>query len=86
MSAPSSRTTGSQHAGSGPWEHPEVARLERFMRGDLPRPEARLVVRHLLTRCPLCVAVTGRLWELGEQPRVGASQGATKVMHGGTPQ
>jgi hypothetical protein len=50
--------------------HPERGRLEAFMRGaDLPAPEVREMVRHLLTGCPRCVGVTGRLWSLGELPR-----------------
>lgn len=47
----------------GPWE------LERFMAGELSRAESSSVVRHLLTGCPRCVAVTGRLWALGERLR-----------------
>jgi len=38
------------------------------MRGELPRVELLAVVRHLLTRCPECVEVTRRLWQLGELP------------------
>jgi len=34
--------------------------LERFMRGESPRDECRLVVRHLLTRCPECMVITRR--------------------------
>jgi hypothetical protein len=50
-------------------DHLEPARLERFMRGESPRPERLAAVRHLLTGCPRCVAVTRRLWDLGELSR-----------------
>lgn len=50
--------------------HLEAERVERFLRGELAAPEVRAVVRHLLTRCPRCVAVaaavTGRSWSFGE--------------------
>ncbi|HEX9940529.1 MAG TPA: hypothetical protein VGG03_00820 [Thermoanaerobaculia bacterium] len=35
------------------------------MRASLPGPEARAVVRHLLSGCPRCLRVTRRLWGLG---------------------
>ena len=47
--------------------HPGEQDLNRFMHGELRRPEAREVVRHLLAGCPQCVAVTRRLWSLGRQ-------------------
>jgi hypothetical protein len=34
--------------------------LERFLRGESPPDECRLIVRHLLTSCPECVAVIRR--------------------------
>ncbi len=46
--------------------HPGLEALERLMRGELPRPEAAMLVRHLLTGCPCCLEVSGRLWRLGE--------------------
>jgi hypothetical protein len=46
--------------------HPAQEHMGRFMRGELPRAEVRTVVRHLLTRCPKCTAVTRRYWDLGE--------------------
>jgi hypothetical protein len=54
-----------------PWlpHHPEAERVERFMRGELTKPESRAVVRHLLTRCPRCLEVASRLWSLGTVPR-----------------
>lgn len=52
--------------------HPAADLLERFMRGELSdasgRDECRKIVRHLLTGCPQCARITGRLWELGELP------------------
>lgn len=38
------------------------------MRGDLRGAEARTVVRHLLSGCGECKAVTGSVWGLGDQP------------------
>jgi hypothetical protein len=38
--------------------------LERFMRGESPRDECRLIVRHLLSRCPECVAITRRILDV----------------------
>lgn len=48
--------------------HPAPHRLEQFMRGGggLPGSEVQAVVRHLLTECPQCVAVTRGFWNLGE--------------------
>lgn len=46
--------------------HPTESDLERFLRGDLTRAENRRVVRHLLTGCPSCVAVTRAVWRLGD--------------------
>ena len=52
--------------------HPEVSLLELFMRGELSgasgRAECRMIVRHLLTGCPQCARITGRLWGLGDLP------------------
>ena len=45
--------------------HPHPRQLERFMTNDLPRSEAALVIRHLLSGCPPCTQVTGWLWQLG---------------------
>ena len=57
----------SQGTTAHPFENPkrphlERAELERFLRGELGRAETRRVVRHLLTSCPVCVAVARPLW------------------------
>jgi hypothetical protein len=43
-------------------DHPERRLLKGLLRGELDDAERRAVVRHLLTGCPLCVAVTRRSW------------------------
>ena len=43
-------------------QHPERKALERFMKGALPRDQAREVVRHLLSGCGECRQVTGAWW------------------------
>ena len=48
-------------------DHPTPVDLERFMRGGLGREETRWLVRHMLAGCPQCLAVTRRLWSLGER-------------------
>jgi hypothetical protein len=55
--------------------HPAAATLERFVRGELGRPEARTVVRHLLSRCPRCVGATRRLWR-AEAPQTSRLEGS----------
>lgn len=47
--------------------HPGREQLERLVRGELPRPEAARVVRHLLAGCPACLQLTRRLWDLGDR-------------------
>jgi len=47
-------------------DHPDPLLLERFMRNETVGEERRQVVRHLLTGCERCVAVTRRLWRLGD--------------------
>lgn len=49
-----------------PPRHPDTGLLESLMRDELSAAERRGVVRHLLTGCPRCVAVTRRCWSLGE--------------------
>jgi hypothetical protein len=56
-----------------PPAHPEAEQVERFLRGELTRAEVRAVVRHLLTRCPRCVEVAGRLWNLGDPVPLGGA-------------
>jgi tetratricopeptide (TPR) repeat protein len=51
-------------------EHPDPNLLERFMRSELQGQPRRTIVRHLLTGCPQCVAVTRRLWSFGEDSSV----------------
>jgi hypothetical protein len=53
----------------GGTHHPPHQTLERFVLGELSRAERREVVRHLLTDCRSCVAVTAPLWSCGAQPR-----------------
>ncbi|HEX9940386.1 MAG TPA: hypothetical protein VGG03_00095 [Thermoanaerobaculia bacterium] len=48
-------------------DHPDSRLLERFMRNETGPQECRRVVRHLLAGCERCVAVTRRLWSLGEE-------------------
>lgn len=47
-------------------QHPDSQLLERFLRCELEGEERRIVVRHLLTGCPQCVAVTRRVWSLAD--------------------
>lgn len=51
--------------------HPDPGLLERFMRNDVLGADRRRVVRHLLTGCPRCVAVTRALWDAGDIGNVG---------------
>ncbi|HEV7507223.1 MAG TPA: hypothetical protein VGS07_20200 [Thermoanaerobaculia bacterium] len=55
-----------------PREHPPPADLQRFLRGETSRGEARAVVRHLLAGCPECATAMRpamRLAEPGIEPR-----------------
>ena len=56
-------------------EHPEPAELERFLRGEASRAEARVLVRHLLAGCAECVQVTHPLWELADRPLLDIEEG-----------
>ena len=47
--------------------HPIAEQLERFMRGELTRPETLPIVQHLLSGCYDCVKVTRPLWALMER-------------------
>jgi hypothetical protein len=44
--------------------HPAEDALLRFLRGAASQEERRAIVRHLLTGCPECVAVTRPVWKL----------------------
>jgi tetratricopeptide (TPR) repeat protein len=49
-------------------KHPDPILLERFMRNEVEPAERRWIVRHLIAGCSRCVAVTSRLWSLGDPP------------------
>ncbi len=51
-------------------EHPPKDLLLRFLRSEVSRTERRAVVRHLLTGCPACVAVTREAWHLPSRSSV----------------
>ena len=56
-------------------EHLIERLTRRFLLGRATREEARFVVRHLLTQCPHCAALT-RFILLGERsPRLISSEG-----------
>lgn len=46
--------------------HPAPGLLEAFMRSEVAALDRLRIVRHLLSGCPQCVAVTRRVWSLGE--------------------
>jgi len=48
-------------------KHPEPAELQRFLRGEASRDEARAIVRHLLAGCPECTAVMGPIYGLAKR-------------------
>lgn len=52
-------------------DHPSPGLLERFMRNETEGTECRRVVRHLLSGCARCVAVTRRFWILGQGEQAG---------------
>src|SRR5579864_593322 len=54
--------------------HPDPILLERFMRNEVEGSERRWIVRHLIAGCSRCVAVTSRLWSLGDPPATPATQ------------
>lgn len=47
--------------------HPAPGLLEAFMRNEVTAPNRLRIVRHLLSGCPQCVAVTRRVWSLGDR-------------------
>ena len=48
--------------------HPTSGALLRFLAGEASGEERRAIVRHLLTGCRECVAVTRPVWLLAESP------------------
>ncbi len=58
-------------------DHPAKEELQRLMRGELIPADAKVVVRHLLTRCPTCTRETRRLWSFGEPKHRQASASTT---------
>jgi len=68
-------------------KHPDPFLLERFMRNEVEGSERRWIVRHLIAGCSRCVAVTSRLWSLGDPPATQGTQ-ATPAAPGtpGTPE
>ena len=72
------RSIGSEPESEPPgfrWSHPHEKQLERLLRSELSGPEVALVVRHLLAGCTRCLAVTRRLWALGERAPLDAESG-----------
>jgi hypothetical protein len=57
--------------------HPSEELLLRFVRGETTRAETRAVVRHLLTGCRECRAVTSSAWGI-EAFAPALSEGGTK--------
>src|SRR6202049_2787397 len=66
------RRTSSMTHPSDPGKHPDPILLERFMRNEVEGAERRWIVRHLIAGCSRCVAVTSRLWSLGDPPAAAA--------------
>jgi len=60
-------------------EHPDRDRLERFLADRLESDERRAVVRHLLTGCAECTALTREIWaSSGLGPPLERSSGAAR--------
>ena len=49
--------------------HPSSDALERFLRGESPRPEAMAILRHALQGCRRCSLLAQWLWERGQKKR-----------------
>jgi hypothetical protein len=65
--------------------HPRKELLLRFLRGETSGAESREVVRHLLTGCRDCVAVTKPVWDLAagaRPPKSGRRMGEMEEMEG----
>ena len=45
-------------------EHPTPDLLFGFLQGETSKTESRAIVRHLLSGCRSCVAVTRPLWQV----------------------
>ncbi len=58
LTIPAIVTTG----GATTRNHPDRDLLQRFLRGEASQEEKALVVRHLLSGCRECVAVTRPVW------------------------
>jgi hypothetical protein len=69
---------------AGGQNHPEEDTLAAFIRGELPRDQARAVVRHLLRECSRCVAMTRRLVRPGD-PLPGLEALVREMVAGGEP-
>lgn len=59
--------------------HPDPDELERFICEELERLEVRVVVRHLLTGCPQCVAVTSQF--LIREWKTASARNSAEVHH-----
>lgn len=61
--------------------HPRPDILLRFLRREATRAESRAVIRHLLTGCRECIAVTRPVWKLADavrRPQFGRTIGEVK--------
>ena len=58
--------------------HPSPQELVQFLRGELGEADNRRIVRHLLTGCPTCAAVTPPVFRFADRPLVRARAGARK--------
>lgn len=59
--------------------HPSARTLESLVSGKLKRPDAGVVVQHLLSGCPRCAEITARLWDLRSNPEGSKSSGAASA-------
>ena len=57
-------------------DHPDPRLLERFMRGEAFALERRSIVRHMLSGCPQCLAITRPLWRFADLPLITLGGGA----------
>ncbi|HEX7184761.1 MAG TPA: tetratricopeptide repeat protein [Thermoanaerobaculia bacterium] len=61
-------------------DHPTRESLERFLLGQLPASEMRLVSRHLFTGCAECRRIAGDDWETEGGEAAGAREDCTGVL------